>query len=330
MRLRHASPARLEFRKRGSWGAPVVTGLLFALFAFTPLLAPGPVTAARAAFAVALGAVAVGLTLLAWPRERNLRVALDSGVIDADDRSVPTRRARGVVLSSGGSTLEAAPFARYRVELVLDGGDRLLLLEDSDPARVLADLRRTLAHWSLPVTSGWGLAPGAEPWRARAANVAGAPATPVAERARPAESELGGGICVLGGAVVVGTAMALMHGTRIARGEPSAVLSYVLSGLLLGFIVVLGAFLVSDRVTARLEASGLVIERRALGISWSRRAVPAERLSAVYAVGLVPGEPRHLLIETADELFSVAFVGDGATRLATHVAKWAGEATPPP
>lgn len=327
MLLWYASPARLEFRKRGSWGALWITGALLGGFAFTPLLAPGPLTRDRAAFAAVLAIVAVGLLLRARPRERNVRVALDAGVIDAGERSFPTALARGVALTSGGSTLEASAFARYRAELVLDGGDRLVVLEDADPARVLHDLRRALGYWPLPVTPGWGLGPSAEPWRTHAPPERGELGAPLEERGRPGESELGAGICVLGGAVVIGTVMALLHNARFQRGEASAWLSYLLSGLLLGFVVVLGCFMVSDRVTARVRGAELVIERRALGIGWSRLVVPTRQLRALHAVGLAPGEPRHLLIETESELRAIPFVGEGATRLAARVAEWT--ATPP-
>lgn len=330
MQLRYASPARLEFRKGGSWGAPVITGLLFGLFSLLPLLAPGPVTGARAAFALLLGLTALGLVLLARPRERNVRVALDAGVIEAADRSFPLARARAVALTSGGSTLEAAPFARYRAELVLDGGERLVVLESADPARVLRDLRSTLGYLPLPVTPGWGLGAGAEPWRKHPAPARGDLEAPYEERGRPGESELGAGLCVLGSAVVIGSVMALLHNARFQRGEASAWLSYLLSALLLGFIVLLGCFMVSDQVTARLHGTELVVERRALGIVWSRLCVPATRLGGVHAVGLVPGEPRHLLVEAGDELIAVAFVGEGAARLATRVAGWTAAATPPP
>lgn len=330
MQLRYASPARLEFRKRGSWGAPVITAILLGLFALTPLLAPGPVTSSRAAFALLLGLVALALVLLARPRERNVRIALDAGVIEAADQSFPLARARAIALTSGGSTLEAAPFARYRAELVIDGGERLVVLESADPARVLRDLGRTLGYLPLPVTPGWGLGVGAEPWRRHPPPARRELGAPIEERGRPGESELGAGLCVLGGAVVVGTVMALLHNARFQRGEASAWLSYLLSALLLGFIVLLGCFMVSDRVSARLQGAELVIERRALGIVWSRLCVPAPRLGAVHAVGLVPGEPRHLLVEAGDELFSIAFVGEGATRLAARIASWTAAATPRP
>lgn len=315
MLLRHASPARLELRTRGSWGAPLLSAALFFGFGLSVLLAPGPVTASRAAFAALLAAVAATLGVWARPRERSVRVALDAGVVEAGERSFPLTRVRAIALGSGGSTLEAAPFPRYRAELLLDDGSTLVVLDDGDPSRVLRDLRSMLAHWQVPVTSGWGLPLGAEPWRSQSKQ-SPVIASNVEERARPREGELGAGICVLGGALVVGTAMALMHGARISRGEPSSVLSYALSGSLLGFILLLGVFMVTDRVTARLSEHELRVERRALGIHWSRLTVPVERLGGVWAVGLVPGEPRHLVVDRDGELLTLAFYGEAAARFA--------------
>lgn len=316
MLLDIATPVRLEFRKRGSWSSLVLIGAVAAVFALIPLLAPGPMTLARAGVAATLGMTAALLIARARPRDRSVRLALDAGVISIGERNVPLSSARGFALSSGGSTQEAAPFACYRVELVLDGGERVVLLEHASPARVLSDLRRALGYFPLTVTSGWGLPPGAEPWLKRERAAIGV--EPFRERGRPHDGELGGGICVLGGALVVGTAMGLMHGARIRRGDSTDLLSYGLSASLLAFILIVGLFMVTDRVTAALEGGRLVIERRAVGVRWRRLEVPADRLVGVWAVGLVAGEPRHLLIATVDGLTAVPFLGEGATRVATR------------
>lgn len=318
MFLDTATPARLEFRKPGTFSSLVLIGGLLGLFALSPLLAPGPMTSARAVAAALLGLTSALLIARAWPRERRVRVALDAGVIQSGDRTLPLASARSWALSSGGSTFEAAPFVSYRAELVLEGGERLVLIEDADPARVLSDLRRALGYLPLAVFSGWGLSPGAKPWLPRERVAVGD--RTVSERGRPRDSELGAGLCVLGGAVVVGVAMGLMHLARIRRGAPTDLLSYALSGSLLAFIVVLGLFMVTDRVTAVLEGGRLVVERRALGVRFRRLEIAAQQLHGLWAVGLVPGEPRHLLIATADGLCAVRFFGEGAARAAARVS----------
>lgn len=318
MVLVSASPARLELRRRAGFQAPLLTAALFGLFALSPLVAPGPVTARRAAFALALALVAVGLGALARIREKNIQILLDAGVIEAGERTIPLARARGLALTSGGSTLEASAFTRYRAELTLDGGERLVVLEGPDPARVLADLRELLVYLPLPVTPGWDLPPGIEPWQKQSAAEPHAAEATVEERGRPGESELGAGICVLGGALIIATAMGLMHGARISRGDATSFFSYLLSAVLLGFVLVLGVFMVTDRVTARLEPDGLTVVRRALGITWSRWQVPSRDLRGLFATGLVPGEPRHLVVESSERLFSIRFFGPGAARFAAR------------
>ncbi len=337
MLLHTATPARLEFRRRGAWSASLLAAAVIGAFALTPVLAPGPVTGARAAFAALLAATALVLGARARPRDRYVRITLDAGVIDDGARSLPLAAARTWVLSSGGSTLEAAAFARYRAELLIEGGDRVVLIESPDPSVVIRELRRALAYLPLPVTPGWGLRAGSEPWRARRHRKSEPTDAAVSERGRPLEGELGTAICVIGGAVVVGTALALMHGARIGRGEPTALLSYALSASLFGFILGVGLFMLTDRVSATLGPRELVVERRALGIRWRRVVVPSERLYGVHAVGLVPNEARHLLIDAADGLEAIALVGEAAARFAARAsgagaAQSGGEApaTPPP
>lgn len=327
MLLHTATPARLEFRRRGAWSATILAAAVIGLFALTPVLAPGPVTAARAAFAALLGATALVLGASARPRDRYVRLTLDAGVIDTGARSLPLASARGWVLGSAGSTLEGAAFTRYRAELRFEGGDRLVLIESPDPSVVLRELRRAHAYLPLPVTPGWGLESGSEPWRPHRPRISRSIEDAVSERARPYEGELGAGLCVIGGAVVVGTAMALMHGARIGRGEPTAFLSYALSASLFGFILLVGLFMLSDRVSATLARDQLVVERRALGIRWRRYAVPIDQVCCVHAVGLVPNEPRHLVIETEASVVALAFSGEAASRFA---ARASGANSPPP
>ncbi|MBK7582875.1 MAG: hypothetical protein IPI67_22105 [Myxococcales bacterium] len=320
MLLEQANPARLELGRRTGFGAPVLTALVIGAFSLSPLLAPGPVSVARAAFALFLAAFALALAVIARPRERSLRIALDAGVIDLGARTTPLGRARFITLGSGGSTLEASVRTRYRAEIALDGDDRVVLLEDPDPARVLSDLRRVLSYWPIPVTTGWGLPLGAEPWLPAAVTAAPVSAGEFEAHGRPYEAELGAGLSVLGGAAVVGTAMALMHGSRLANDKPTALLSYALSALLLGFIVVLGALMVSDRLTLRVQADSVTLVRTALGVVWRRRVVPTTNVRGLYAVGLIPNEPRHLLVCTEQGIEAFPVVGEAATRMANHFA----------
>lgn len=315
MVLCHASPARLEIRRSGGFGATVLSAIALGAFALAPLLSGGAVTSGRALLAFVLGLVAGLLAIVARPRARGLRILLDAGVIDDDQGTARAlARARGITLTSGGSTLEHAARARYRAELELDAGERLVLLEDPDPARVLADLRRVLGYVNLPVRPGWGLGDDRTPWRTAPPRRTETPRVSI--RGKPQEAERGAGICVAGGALVIGTAMGIMHVARIRSGADTSLLSWVLSLSLFGFVVVLAAFLLSDVVVVEIGPDRLRVERHALGLTLSRFEVAAAEIRGATAVGLVPGEPRHLVLETRAGFRSFSLVGEAATRAA--------------
>src|SRR5262245_32946451 len=119
MVLVQASSTRLEFATRSSLKAPLFTAAVLAVMSALPLLAPGPTTAFRLVFAVALFAVAAGLLATSRRRWRRVRMLLDAGQLELGERSVPLASARSIALTTGGSTREGALRTRYRAELVL-------------------------------------------------------------------------------------------------------------------------------------------------------------------------------------------------------------------
>jgi len=312
MVLTHASPSRLVFTRKRSLGATVLSAGALAVMGSLPLLAPGPMTSGRAALVLSLFAISALLILLDYRRTERISVALERGAIETSQRSLPLSQARFIALSSTGSTHERAARGRYRAELVMDGSERVILIERVDPAQVLADLRRVLRHWSLPVRSGWGLPETADPWREREATPARAPSEIVTGSGQPFASERGAGWCVLGGFIVIGTAVSLMHGARIRKGADTSALSWTLTTTLLVVVLALSLFLLSDRVVARADSDGLLLERRAFGLRLHGQALPWSRLRGVWAVGVDPNVPQHLLMDLGTELLAFPFAGEAA------------------
>ena len=317
MVLRYASPARLELSKRTSVRAPLLSALALLGMALASLLAPGGLTPSRGAFVAFLVGVSLLLLASSLPRRSGIRISLDTGLFEHEARRTPLGRVRFLALTTAGDALDRTPRARYRVEASFDDGEQVVLLERADPARVLADLRTLLGHWSVPLRRGWGLPETAEPWR-ESGPALSKPVTPLSVSGRPHESELGAGLCTLGGGLVIGTAMTVMHLSRIRRGELTDALSFALSGITLSLVLLIAAFLLTDRVVAETRAGELVLTRRALGLALSTRRVPLERLRGVYAVGMSAASPHHLLVDDG-QLFSVRFAGDGAERFARGV-----------
>jgi hypothetical protein len=314
MVLTHASPARLELSKRSSVRAPVLTAVALALLASSALLAPGPVTLSRSMFAATLFAVCGLIIATCLPQRARVRLSLDTGLCELDERKIPLARARFLSLETTGSRFDRAARSRYRVELVFDGGERCLLLERADPAAVLRDLRVLLRHWALPVRTGWGLPPGAEPWLESCSPVT-PPAEPIAVHARPLPGELGTGLAVLGGALVIGTAMTLMHLARMRRGEPTDALSFALSAVTLTLILAIAVFMLGDRVHAAAEGHALCVRRSVLGLPLKNVLVPLSKLRGIYATGMNAAEPTHLLVD-GEELVALPFASEAARRFA--------------
>jgi hypothetical protein len=322
MQLSLKSAARLELTRRSSARAPLFTAVGFALMALLPLCGPGPVTLARTLFGAALSLVAAALFAYAWPRVHTVGIALDSGTLELEGRTVPLARARALALASGGATREGALRVRYRVELLLDDAERVVLLERSDPARVLADLRELLRHLSLPVQTGWGLPEHAEPWRDEGR--IDSPPRSGAEHTRPYEGELGAGIMVLGGFGVIGGAMTIMHSARIEHALPTSFESYALSSITGTLVLALALFLLTDRAEASVDDKELTLERRAFGLRLARRRIPLGDVRGVYSVGPADGNPLHLLVDAKAGPIAWPFAGPGADAFMRRFARSEG------
>lgn len=315
MLLSHVSPGRLEFRRHRRSRAPLLVGVAFAALALLPLLSPGPVTLFRALTSVVLVASAVLLIRFTRPQSARVVLRVRDRILERDGEEISLGSCSAELV--GAKDQEAAqPGSMYRVELVLEDGRRELLLEHEDPADVVADLIRIREVLPLPVVSGWGLPQDAAPWEAPA---------PAADTAQghvdltvlrhPAQRS--SAITTLIGGVATATAMGIMIGAQAERGDPISRLSVVLAGATVVLILLIGAFIATDRIRIWGDTE-LRIERRALGIVWKRQLIPRAALRHAWAVG-PDAEPHHLLLQLDSGLLALRCVGEQARRLRSQL-----------
>ncbi len=208
--------------------------------------------------------------------------------------------------------LDEAPRRRYRVELALAAGHHIRLLEGSDPARVLRDLRQVVLKLELPVRSGWELPANATPWLASPSAAHPPPtAAPFVAEARPHVSQGRTAVTVLTGAIVTSVAMGIMLVSRIRRDESLSALSLALTLGTVAILILLALLLTGLRTRVRWADGVLQLESGVFGRSWSVASVDAAELRGVYAVSATPGTVEHILLDTGDDLVAVPCAGGG-------------------
>ena len=239
----------------------------------------------------ALGALIVLVARLALPRKRTLRVTADSELswepcIDGDDP--------------------------YRVVLV-QGEERVLLLEHDSPAVVLGSARRVSAETGARLVGPAWLVP-----RGAVSNGNGAPAVPVAPvsvvglsssgQLRTASATLGASLFVL-----------LVFAVSVKAEAGVSLLSAALPLASVLITALIGAYLSSLRVRATRGPGGIQVERVVLGRHANLLDIPAESILSVHAVGHAPHPERHVLVDTLDGPCAFALAGEAARQLAEQV-----------
>lgn len=136
---RKAQP--LALREQRALQPTILAGLLFAALEVVPLTAEGPVTPMRAVGTCFLLVAATGLIVAGLPRSRR--------------RPLPERGRGGrpTRLDFAGEALPPI----YRALLVFSDGSREVVLEGSEPARVLMDAALLGRQLAIPLGPGWGL-----------------------------------------------------------------------------------------------------------------------------------------------------------------------------
>jgi hypothetical protein len=321
MLLSHVSPERLEFSRYRRTRAPVLVGVAFAALALLPLLSPGPVTAWRVITSAVVLLSAILLIRFTRPRWTHVVLRVRDRVLERDGLEIPLG---DCAVQLVGARDEAPPYpgATYRAELVLPDADgrRELLLERDEPAGVLSDLIRIRAVLPLPVRGGWGLPADAAPWDTPKQEQSpprrgGAPIDALVRR-HPAQRS--SAVTTLIGGIGTATAMGIMIGAQRERGLPVSALSLTLAGATVVLIVLIGAFIASDRLRIQGDDE-LCIERRALGIAWKRQTIQRSALRHAWTVGPDPAEPHHLLLQLDSGLLALPCVGDQARKLQSQL-----------
>jgi len=317
MVLERASADELLFcRRRRSPRAFALAGGVFAIMALLPLLAPGPLTALRMFGAVLLFTISSTLIARSWRGLKRVSIDLRGhlGVARASGERTPLDQALRYALVDADDP--AAPGASYGVDLIFANGAVERVLEGPDPGRVLADLQRAREFFSLPVSRGWGLALGAEPWEQPPPNARGDDAHHVAldlscdrwPRQRHA------GLSVVVGAMVIGMLMAVMLIARVRRGSDVSLLSVALSVGTIGALLTAGAAVGTAR--SRVRANGdLVCDEVTLGVSKRRSALPRRSILRAHQVGPSGTPTHHVLLETTQGPIAIACTGSDALRL---------------
>jgi hypothetical protein len=296
---------------------PALVAIAFWLMTPLPLLVPERSGTVHYAFSALLAAVGVALVLGSLRRPAS-RLEFGPRLFRTDDRTRAIAEARELLLSGASEdTFEPA----YRAELVFDNGQRELLLEYSEPARVMRDLAVLLPRLELPVRLGWGLPEGARPWQWRpgsqaSTHKAGVLLEPItvespASARRPA-------LALIIGAIALGALQAILITSALNRESNISPLSLALSLSSVVTVLLIGIIVWSRRiiVTADRQVS---IQVRILGIDLVKLGESKAPVRDAWAVSPEGGTPRHVLIATEAGPLSVPCEGNRAATLAREL-----------
>ena len=246
----------------------------------------------RALVSACLGLVAATLMLLATWRKRTLRVERGSAITweSGIESDVPY----GVALHHH--------------------GERRLLLENDDPARVVADARR-IARETGAVLLGpdWLLEQSGGPRDPRGLSTQHEEGLLWPTQLRTSRTTVLAGLFVL----------VLSAGSIRAESEISW-LSAALPGLSVALALLIGFMLAKLRVHVDSGPDGLHAERRGVGAPRALLKLPLSEVLEVHAIGHASHPERHLLIETVHGPVSLSCAEAPARRIARFWSRAAG------
>jgi hypothetical protein len=195
----------------------------------------------------------------------------------------------------------------YRVVLV-QGAERVLLLEHDSPAVVLESARRVSAETGARLVGPDWLAP-------RTSVSGGMPASPRAALSvvgLSSSGQLRTAIATLGGSVFV--LLVFLVSVKAEAGVSLLSAALPLASVFLPALI--GAYLSSLRVRATRGPDGIQAERVIFGRPVKLLSVPADTILSVHAVGHAPHPERHVLIDTLSGPRAFALAGEAARELA--------------
>ena len=304
---------------------PVLVAVAFWLMAPLPLVVPEDSGAVHYAFSALLVAIGVALALGSL-RRRVSELELSSRVLRTDGRTRRLVDAREIALTGAADeTLEAT----YRAELVFDGGDRELLLEHSEPARVLRDLSVLLPSLGLPVRTGWGLPEGACPWqntlspRASTQKV-NVKLEPIRVEAPPSDRRPALALTI--GAILLAALQAILITSAIKRASYISPLSLALSLSSVAAVLLIGLVVWTRRITVIADRQ-VAVQVSIMGLDVARLGEANAPLFDAWAVSPNGETPCHVLIATEAGPLSVPCAGVAAAALARELKARAAPGT---
>jgi hypothetical protein len=286
----------------------------------TILQRPGARVAQLAAIPFAL----LGCYIAAHGSTGNPRPWLSAGLLGLTSLALAIGgrgRRRRLVLRRGGTLVwQAGPCADdpYRVVSLLDGGQRVLVLEHADPAIVLSGARRLAQDLGARLVGHEGFAApeaAASPPRQGFGVV-----SPIwLRQGRVAQAMLAASLLIA--CVFVMALLPRPNASWISRALPCASL------LVVG---VAGVWLLSLRVHVTLTNRGLAVAKRGFNWTFARSETPLTHVLAVRALGHAGHPARHLIIETPMGPRSILMSDRSAQRVASVFLESQGSPKPAP
>jgi hypothetical protein len=200
----------------------------------------------------------------------------------------------------------------YRVVLE-DRGRTEVVLEHSDPARALKELRRLRDELGIPVRPGWGLSatalncsPDEVPARLVPADVSG---PRWQAQGRTALASCLGSLFIL--------AVTAFTFSRVIA--PASLLARVLPLVFALLIGLVGVALLVLRLRVRITESGLRVDTTLLSLSLKELELPAHAIARADAVGSRENRPQHVLIQTIEGPRAIPLSGVAAHAVARAI-----------
>jgi hypothetical protein len=292
---------------------PALVAVAFWFAAPLPLIVPDRSDTVHYAFSALLVAIGAALTLSSIRRPAS-RLEFGPQVFRTDDHTRPMADAREIVLSG---VSEETVDPTYRAELVFETGQRELLLEHSEPARVLRDLSVLLPRLELPVRVGWGLPESARPWQSPSLPPASArkvDAELETIAVEPSTSSRRPALALMIGGVMLGALQTILITSAVRRASHVSLLSLSLALASVATVLAIGSIVWSRRIV--VTTGGRVAVRvRMLGIDAGVLGEVDAPLSDAWPVSPDGGTPRHVLVATAAGPLSIPCEGDAAAGL---------------
>lgn len=339
MRLRQASPERLSFEGRRPAQAPLMLVPVVSLLCVVPWLAPGPPTPERLFMSLALALAVLGLLRAGWARRERIELVPGSRQLVVGGVARPFAGSPSWSLQVCPEPLERQG-CRYAAVLAL-GDERWSLLQGTAPERVLTDLARVLAAWSVPVAGGWGLPEHVRPWKFEPDRAPRSGSLP-AERAPSAtETQLFrgprfGSVMGLAGLLVlititVAADMVFLVSTGAAGLSRVHPLSIALPALMVFGLVCLTVWIASAR-SAISVGQRVVLSTTSLLFNSTRGSVRAEVVRGVHVIGAEQSRHCHLLLDSDDGPLALLVRAQDARALAQRLSHAIGaeRSTPRP